>query len=217
MKDKLERRFSTCELRSAREGIISGYAAPFNSFSQDLGGFRETIRPGAFKRCLDSGADVRCLFNHSINLVLGRTKSGTLKLNEDGVGLFFTCKTPDTQTARDVCTLISRGDITGVSFAFSVIRDAWNRGGTERELQDVDLYDVSPVTDPAYQATSVDARSIFWPEGLPPSVQAHRTRETIAGCYELKRCIFVPTSPLVDAEAETERARARVRLAALQM
>ena len=160
---ELERRTFTAEIRAAAEGRqLSGYAAVFNSRSQDLGGFVEVIRPGAFARALDM--DVRALWNHDSNHVLGRTKNGTLRLREDEHGLYMEVDLPDTAMGRDVHEMVRRGDVDQMSFAFSV-----NKGGEEwrkedgqqvRELLDVALYDVSPVTYPAYEATSVSARAL---------------------------------------------------------
>lgn len=139
---------------------IRGYAALFESDSQDLGGFIETIAPGAFGRSLASGADVRALFNHDPNHVLGRTKSGTLKLREDRRGLWFAVQLPPTALARDLGAQIARGDISQMSFAFSLVRESWApaRPGElpRRTLLEVNLHDVSPVTYPAYAATSVE-------------------------------------------------------------
>jgi HK97 family phage prohead protease len=159
---------------------IEGYAAVFNQRSQNLGGFRETIVPGAFSRALKEDQDVRALVNHDPNQVLGRTKSGTLQLSEDKKGLRFSVDMPDTQTARDLMTSIARGDVDQCSFAFSVRKQAWGDGQDDdtgekiaiRELHDVDLFDVSAVTYPAYPQTSVDTRSLF-PDGVPEEVREH--------------------------------------------
>ena len=147
------------ELRAKAGSTISGYAAVFNSDSEELpGGFIETIRPGAFARAIRTGKDVRCFFNHDESRVLGRIASGTLRLSEDRTGLYFECDTPDSPTGRDVYTAIKRGDVSQCSFGFMNPTDLWNEAGTRRELIDVDLRDVSPVTFPAYHATSVEAR-----------------------------------------------------------
>ena len=140
--------------------VISGHAALFDELSVDMG-FREKIAPGAFTRTLGEGADVRALFNHDPNLVLGRTSSGTLELREDDKGLFMFAIPPDTQTGRDVVELIERGDITQQSFAFRTVTDEWRMadGVDIRTLIDVDLIDVSPVTYPAYLATDIGIRS----------------------------------------------------------
>lgn len=159
---------------------ISGYAAVFNSPSEDLGWFREVIAPGAFSRCLGTNPDVRALFNHDPNLVLGRTKSKTLTVTEDNIGLHFDCDTPDTQVARDLQVSIDRGDVDQCSFSFAVNKQTWTEESgpdgktiTTRTLQDVDLLDISAVTYPAYTQTSVSVRSL-WPDGIPSEVAAHR-------------------------------------------
>ncbi len=138
---------------------FEGYAARFNSPSEDLGGFIEDIAPGAFAEAVSG--DVRALFNHDPNHVLGRTSAGTLTLREDGDGLRFEISAPDTGWARDLYTSVQRGDINQCSFAFDVIEDEWRHmsGAPDRRtLKKVRLYDVSIVTYPAYQATSVSAR-----------------------------------------------------------
>jgi hypothetical protein len=170
-------------MRTSSDGKrITGYAAVFKQLSDDLGGFQEMIIPGAFDRCLGSNPDVRCLFNHDPNIVLGRTLSGTLRLSADHVGLQFDCDLPNTQAARDLRESIRRGDISQCSFSFSVNGQNWREEGkdaaglpkTIRELTDVTLFDVSPVTYAAYPQTSVSAR-LLWPEGEPAEVRSHKT------------------------------------------
>lgn len=141
---------------------ITGYAAIFNKLSVDLGGFRERIAPGAFSRALEEGHDVRALVGHDPDKVLGRAKSGTLKMEQNTKGLKVRIKPPDTQAGRDIVTSIRRGDVSQMSFAFKTIEDAWNTedGGEIRTLKDVELFDVSPVTFPAYPDTTVAARSM---------------------------------------------------------
>ena len=157
----LERRYSLSELRVAPDGEIEGYAAVFNQLSVDLGGFREWIRPGAFAKTIRE-ADIRGLFNHDSNYVLGRNKSGTLKLFEDDYGLGFSAKPPEAQWASDLRESIRRGDIDQASFQFRTIEDNWTEKDSahERELIEVKLYDVSVVTFPAYPQTSVSARTL---------------------------------------------------------
>jgi hypothetical protein len=181
----IERRFfKAAEVRVSASGGIAGYAAVFDQLSEDLGGFREKILPGAFSRCLGSDPDVRCLFNHNADIVLGRTKAGTLRLSEDRTGLYFDCDLPDTQAGRDVRASVKRGDITQCSFGFQTIGQNWKDNGTMRELTDVELFDVSPVTYPAYSQTSVSARqqqimpsALLFPDGIPAEV---RTRQSTA-------------------------------------
>jgi len=141
---------------------ISGYAAVFNELSDDLGGFREKIQPGAFSEAIQRD-DVRALWNHDSNYVLGRNKAGTLKLSEDERGLHYVVDLPDTQWAKDLSESIKRGDVTQSSFGFIVDSDEWAKqdGETVRTLTKVTLFDVSPVTYPAYPQTSTSARSIL--------------------------------------------------------
>jgi uncharacterized protein len=134
-----------------------------------LGGFKERIAPGAFTRSLVEGTDVKCLVNHSPSELLGRTKNGTLNLEQDSRGLKFRCAlNPDSQAHRDLHAAIKRGDMDECSFAFTVPEggDVWDEAKDEngqryqrRTLRDVDLLDVSAVTYPAYNNTSVGARS----------------------------------------------------------
>ena len=138
------------------EVVISGHAAVFNSRSEDLGGFVEEIAPGAFDGVL--GDDVRCLFNHDPNHILGRSTSGTLSLTVDGNGLTYRCVMPDTQLARDLVKSMERGDISQSSFAFEVAEDEFDRledDGLLRTITKIKrLHDVSPVTYPAYPDAS---------------------------------------------------------------
>lgn len=162
-KGQLERRHLAGEMRTGSGGKIAGYAAVFNLASEDLGGFREIIRPGAFTRTLRS-ADVRALWNHDPNFVLGRKSAGTLALQEDEHGLFFEVQPPDASWARDLGVSIRRGDVNQASFEFRAVRDKWGADpggrGQLREVFDVELYDVGPVTYPAYPQTAVDTRSL---------------------------------------------------------
>lgn len=161
MSSKIERRYTPAAGLCVRENNdnqpvnIRGYAALFNT-SYDLGWFQETIQPGAFAESLANGDDVRGLFNHDSNLILGRSAAGTLELGEDEKGLWYDIKLPDTQLARDLVESIGRGDITQSSFAFETIEDEWhtNDGQEERILVRVKLWDVSPVTYPANPATT---------------------------------------------------------------
>lgn len=165
MKPAEKRVFVDCELRIEGENSpkIVGYAAKYNAWSVDLGGFREIIRPGAFKRAVSEEQDVRALVDHDSSMILGRTKSGTLRMSEDAVGLRVEIDPPDTSIAKDVMESIRRGDIDGMSFGFVTRKDEWRNGKggeMQRELIDVDLFDVSVVTYPAYPDTSVAMRSL---------------------------------------------------------
>lgn len=147
------------------EGLpaITGYAAVFNEIT-DLGMFRESISPGAFEETLKAKDDVRALFNHDPNLVLGRSTSGTLELKEDKKGLYSRIIPPDTALGRDLVQLIERGDISQMSFGFwieaeEVVREEGEK--THFIIKRAKLFDVSPVTFPAYPQTEVDIERSF--------------------------------------------------------
>ena len=165
MKNQTEYRDFPVEIRiDGAEGEskkIVGHAAVFDTMITLYPGVKERVAKGAF---VDSIAkdDVRALFNHDPNFVLGRNTSGTLKLSEDDKGLLYEVDPPDTQQARDVVALIKRGDISQNSFGFRVIDQAWDEeldGTLIRTLNKVKLYDVSPVTYPAYPTTDLKLRS----------------------------------------------------------
>jgi uncharacterized protein len=143
---------------------ITGYAAKFGRLSQDLGGFVEKIHERAFENCLKR-CDVRGLRNHDADKILGRTKSGTMRLVTDDVGLRYEIDVPETQVGRDTVTDIERGDLDGSSFSFTIDQqggDSWEEGTPPvRTLMSVrDLFDVGPVTYPAYLDTTTAARSL---------------------------------------------------------
>ena len=151
------------EQRESKSPVIKGHAAVFNQRTHiPFWGFDEMVAPDAFADSIQKD-DIRALFNHDVNYVLGRNRAGTLKLFEDVRGLAIEINPPDTQFARDLMELIKRGDVNQMSFAFSVISESWTRGGEEesdlRVLQQVKLYDVSCVTMPAYEGTDCAVRS----------------------------------------------------------
>jgi len=156
------RAFCDGELRAQGGSKISGHAAVFNQLSEDLGGFREKISPGAFTDTIKD-SDIRALWNHDPNFVLGRTKAGTLSLHEDEIGLVTDYNFPDTAVARDLLKSIERGDVDQQSFGFMVMPDGQNwrleDGGLVRTLSKIELFDVSPVTFPAYPQTDVGVRA----------------------------------------------------------
>lgn len=156
------------EMRSLDGRTFTGYAAVFNSWSEDLGGFRERIRPGAFAKSLgEQRANIKMFLNHNQDIVLASTRAGTLRLGEDAKGLRVEADLPDTTAGRDLAVSLGRGDVDSMSFGFQTIRDAvpestkrWD-GGPERELVEVRLFEVSPVTGwPAYPATSAAVRTL---------------------------------------------------------
>jgi uncharacterized protein len=163
------------EIRAAPEGsnspgTICGYAAVFNSRSEELGGFYEVIAPGCFTRALRE-CDIRALRNHDPESLLGRLSAGTLSLSEDAQGLRMEVVLPDTTAGRDTAESVRRGDMTGCSFSFQERAVEWNHAADPpvRTLRDVDLFDVGPVTFPAYRDTSVALRSL----------EAHRPAKTV--------------------------------------
>ena len=168
MTTTVERRVNTVEF-DVRNGEASsngmsftGYAAVFNSPSEPLP-FTEVIKEGAFKRSLKSRNEIKLFMNHNTDVVLGSTRAGTLKLTEDSRGLLAQAELPDTSAGRDLSVLMQRGDVSSMSFGFSVPPkgDAWSQDGATRELHQVRLHEVSIVTGfPAYEATTASVRSL---------------------------------------------------------
>jgi hypothetical protein len=187
--NEIERRYLTCELRAEGDEIrrIVGYGAVFNVASDEIYGFRELIMPGAFREVIEVD-DVRALINHDPNLVLGRRVAGTLRLFEDETGLRYEIDPPDTQPARDVIVSLDRGDVNQSSFSFRVrVEDEEWRGPTDDEplpLRIIHkfsrLFDVGPVTFPAYPATSVSARALDIVKQMTVSGRATGTDEARA-------------------------------------
>lgn len=139
---------------------LVGYAAVFNS-PADIGGWWiEEIAPGAFADAL--GADVRALVDHDPGRVIGRTKSGTLRLSEDSKGLRVEVDVPDTTDGNDLWTLVERGDISGMSFGFRVTKQEWDetQDPPRRTIQAIELFEVSAVAFPAYDDTTIGKRAL---------------------------------------------------------
>lgn len=162
----MERRYINAglELRADERGKkkMVGYAAKYNQRSVDLGGFVEILAPGAFDRAIRESHDVRALVDHDPSKILGRTKAGTLALRTDETGLQVEVDMPDTQAARDLQVSIERGDVSGMSFGFYVVKDEWKTDDKQptRIVQDLELFDVSAVTYPAYPQTEVSMRAL---------------------------------------------------------
>ena len=160
---KIETRVFTneFEVREDSEGMtLTGYAARFNEPSEPLP-FIERIKPGAFKRSINSRNDIKLLWNHNTDMVLGSTRAGTLTLKEDEIGLRVMATLPDNSWGRDAKVSIQRGDVTGFSFGFTVPAggDSWNAEGNERTLKSVRLMEVSTgVAFPAYPSTNGTAQ-----------------------------------------------------------
>lgn len=141
---------------------LTGYAAIFNS-EADLGGFVEVVRNGAFRKSLEGGTNIRALYHHQGDALLGTTRGGTLQLREDAHGLAFSLALPDTTHGRDLAILVDRGDVAGCSFGFRVRDggDRWEQRGGQlvRELLDVELHEVTLTHDPVYTDTTLALRS----------------------------------------------------------
>lgn len=155
---QIERRAVPTEFEVRSEGNtfnFYGYALKWDGRSQNLGGFRERVAQGATTDSIERD-DIRALFNHDPNLILGRNRSNTLRLSEDSTGLHYAVDMPDTTYARDLATAMDRGDVTQSSFGFKTAGpegDSWAEdedGFPLRTLQKIALFDVSPVTYPAY-------------------------------------------------------------------
>ena len=176
LSEVVEQRAYDGELKAAVEGrTVEGYASVFNSMSEDLGGFREIILPGAFSNVLDN--DVRALYNHDSNYLLARTTSGTLELKEDDKGLYYRFEMPNTSYGNDMLELFRRGDLSQSSFGFTVEKDSWRmeEGQHVRYIERVgSLFDVSPVVYPAYASASSGLRSAE-PKGEGEAEEARET------------------------------------------
>lgn len=166
MSGEMERRVLSLEGLEVRAADgepdrIEGYAAVYGVWSERLWGFVEQIAPGFFDGVL--GDDVRALWQHDASFVLGRSTNGTLRLASDERGLRVVITPPDTSWARDALVSIRRGDVNQMSFGFDVEKDRWEQAEGEDVMRRTlvrasRLYDVSPVTFPAYPATTVEVR-----------------------------------------------------------
>lgn len=156
--------------RDASPGTMVGYALKYDTLSQNLGGFVETVARGAVDKSLADGLDIVARWNHDDAHLIGRTSSGTVRLESDDIGLRYEVDLPNTSTGRDLAVLAERGDVYQSSFAFYTMDDEW--GATEqgfplRTLRAVRLVDVAPVNTPAYLDTSSGLRSLAEARGLP--------------------------------------------------
>lgn len=168
MTTKLERRFLSldgAELRADDVGRkLAGYAAVFNTEAVIGGAWREEVAPGAYAKTV-SEHDIRALWNHDPNVVLGRNKAGTLRLWEDAHGLNVEIAPPDNEWGRPVLEAVKRGDVTGMSIAFRAVKQEWvhppegSRELPKRTIREAKLYEVSPVTFPAFENTTIGVRS----------------------------------------------------------
>jgi HK97 family phage prohead protease len=181
------------EKRADGGSTVTGYAAVFYRDGDPGTEYRlgpdvvERIAPTAFQRALQEKHDARALFNHDPNMLLGRASAGTLRLSVDQRGLRYEIDIPDTNVGKDVATSIARGDLSGSSFAFRINGKGGQRfeKGKEQDVRnilDVDLFDVGPVTYPAYEGTTTGLRSGECDDALKArdawaAEQSHLTRE----------------------------------------
>lgn len=150
----IETRANHVELRAEGDGrTFTGYAAVFGQPSLPLP-FTEIVKPGAFKRSLQSRNRMMLLWNHDTSNPLASTRNGSLSMVEDERGLKVTATLPDTTLGRDIAELVRTGVVDAMSFGFSVKKDSWSNDGQTRFLEDVSLYEVSLVSTPAYEQTS---------------------------------------------------------------
>jgi HK97 family phage prohead protease len=183
MKTKLKtnkpelRSFPAQELRVATNDdgskVVSGYAITYNALSVDLGGFKEIVAPGSLTRSLKENPDVKCLRDHRSELILGRTTAGTLSLEDQPTGLFFRCTLPNTSAANDLAESLSRGDVSGCSFGFNVMNDTWMDdadGNLIRTLLDLNLFEISVTSFPAYPSTTAALRDAL--QSAPKEIRA---------------------------------------------
>jgi HK97 family phage prohead protease len=180
LREQRDYAFDRIEVRDVGDGappVIDGHAAVFDQLSEDLGGFREIIKPGSFLLAL-AASDVRALWNHNPDFVLGRQSSGTVTVVEDDRGLGTSINPPDTQLIRDmVLTPMRRGDVNQASFGFWIDKDEWSTMPDGTLLRTIiafrELFDVSPVTFPAYPQTRLEARAVLTNAGLDFDALAH--------------------------------------------
>lgn len=163
MTPNIEKRNNIAPVEARADDIkrtLVGYAAVFERLAMIGSYFQEKIAPGAFATAI--GGDIRALVDHDAGRVIGRTKSGTLRLSEDGTGLRVEIDLPNTSDGNDLWELVSRQDISGMSFGFRVTKELWDETGDipVRTIQALDLVEVSAVAFPAYDDTTIGVRSL---------------------------------------------------------
>lgn len=166
---------------------LVGYAAIFNSDTTIGDYFIERIAPTAFDKAIKG--DVRALIDHDTGRVIGRTKSGTLRLSTDNHGLRVEIDVPDTADGRDLWTLVERKDISGMSFGFRVTHDEWDETGDlpQRTIHEVELYEVSAVAFPAYDDTSLGVRSLEAARAQARKIESEQIKKTADAAAATRR------------------------------
>jgi len=200
---------------------LVGVAAPFNSLSLDLGGFKEQILPGAFRRSLENNNVVSMLHNHDSASVLASTANGSLKLRETSRGLEFEATPADTGLGRDLLTLAQRGDIQNMSFGFRVRGTGGERWretdqGITRDLIDVELFEISSTAFPAYPASSMSARSAVDQGDAPARLKrdtSKRRRQLMQRRVTAAEAALIRSKPTPKPQSETARRLRSERMA----
>lgn len=203
MSNRERRSLIDSPITANEEGKFTGLAAVFDRPSEDLGGFIEYIDKRAFDNVLAENPDVVAVWNHNENELLGRTKSGTLKLWTTEQGLHYELDAPDTSLGRDLRELASRGDVTSSSFAFTVEKQEWEKrdGKKVRRITQIGrLFDVSLVTVPAYPDATVALRSL-------EQFEVEQSNESFdkALSIVLRRSVATSKAALACADAEIKR------------
>lgn len=166
-KQKEIRKFIATDLETrteenSSEKIITGYINKFNTRSQYMG-FYEEVRNGAFDKTLSDGHNIYAMYNHDSNMILGSTRSGSLKLNTDNIGLHFELRiNPNISYASDIAELVKSGDLEGCSFGFWVTDDEWTRTEDKidlRIIKELELIEVTITPFPAYLDSEASCRS----------------------------------------------------------
>jgi HK97 family phage prohead protease len=200
------------EMRAEKAPTIKGHAALFDNRTLIGSSFYEELQAGAFTKTITEG-DARCLWNHDMNFVLGRVKSGTLRLSEDDQGLLIDCDPPQTALINDmVLEPIRRKDVDQMSFAFDAVRTEWIEQENDypiRRLLEVKLYDVSPVTFPAYPDTYVAVRNALTAAGIDYAVLTQAITRSKSGSITaddraLVRTVIDKLNQLFPVSAPTE-------------
>lgn len=209
-----ERRLTVAnvEVRAADARTVGGYAAKFNTFSQNLGGFIERIAPSFFNKSRGDGwPGVLARYNHDDNMLLGTIGAETLRLSIDEIGLVYEVDLPAARA--DVFELVQRGDVAKSSFAFTVREDDWtvnDEGFPVRTLISGRLYDVAPVNTPAYDDTSVNVRAL---DSLARKFDIDPAEVSLLASEQRLGELFVPAPAVIDVVDESVSRSARAALA----
>jgi hypothetical protein len=208
------RAFHDYEIRAADDGkrIFDGHAAVWDT-QADIGGmFLESVAKGAFKKTLRE-SDVPFVFNHDDATVMARTSANNLRLSEDDSGLYVEATLDERDDdVRQLVTKIENGNVSGMSFAFRAIKDDWDEAPDppERILREVELFDVSPVTQPAYAGTDASIRAELRALMAEHGITLHDPDEDPGAEPE-------PTTELVSAGHSLETLRMRLVIARNRM